>query len=351
LGDPHWDDWGYLTDAARIQVPAFIINSWSDQTVGDALVIAEHQRIEVPEAARDQRVVIAPGPHCHHEGADTDPRFGSLAAHGQGLGIRDMYLRWFDFWLRGRGDGLANFPAYTYFMLGENRWYQADRWPPAQSSNQRWYFASGGHANSRDGDGTLALAPPVSEGSDTLVYDPANPVPTRGGPVCCTGDPSQIVGAVDQRDVESRQDVLVYTSEALPDDLRIAGPLKATITLSSDVPDTDLVARLVDVAPDGTALNIQEGALRLRYRAGLPPRLMEPGHLYQVVVDMRSIAWRIARGHRLRLDVTSSSFPRLERNLNSGGDNYRETRLRVATNRLHHGANSASWIDLPVLSP
>jgi putative CocE/NonD family hydrolase len=350
LGDPRWERWGYLTDADRLTTPAFIINTWNDQTVGDALVIAEYQRRMVPQAARDQRVVIAPGPHCQHEEAQSREEFGNLTARGEAKPFREWYLAWFDRWLRGQGAGLAALPAYTYFMLAENRWYGADRWPPADSAVQRWYLDSKGGANTRAGDGRLALVPPQESRSDSFVYDPMDPVMSRGGPLCCTGDPREQAGTVDQSEVEARKDVLVYTSEPLTHDLRIAGPLKVMLTVSSSAPDTDLVARLVDVLPDGRALNIQEGALRLRYRDGVPPKLLEPGARYSVSVDLRSIAYRVAQGHRLRLDVTSSSFPRLERNLNTGRNNYEETEARVATNNLHHGPEERAWIELPVLS-
>jgi putative CocE/NonD family hydrolase len=181
------------------------------------------------------------------------------------------------------------------------------------------------------------------------VYDPLDPVPSRGGPLCCTGNPRDAAGTADQADVEKREDVLVFTSAPLASDLRIAGPLKLTLTFSSDAPDTDLVARLVDVRPDGLATNIQEGALRLRYREGAAARLMTAGERYLVVLDLRSIAYRLARGHKLRLDVTSSSFPRLERNLNTGADNGRETAPRRATNYLHYGPDAPAFIELPVL--
>jgi putative CocE/NonD family hydrolase len=350
LGDPRWEEWGYLTDADRIEVPAFIINTWGDQTVGDALAIAEHQRRESPEAARSQRVLIAPGPHCQQEESSSREDFGNLAAKGEAPDLREWYLQWFDLWLRGQGEGLAARPAYTYFMLNENRWYESGEWPPASAVPQRWYLESRGRANSREGDGRLSRGPPPQTGKDSFRYDPNDPVPSRGGPLCCTGDPRDEAGTVDQADVEKRNDVLVYTSAPLEADLRIAGPLKVTLTFSSDVTDTDLVARLVDVQPDGRALNIQEGALRLRFREGAPAKLMTPGEQYRVVVDLRSIAYRVQKGHRLRLDVTSSSFPRLERNLNTGGDNYQETQPRVATNELHHGPDASAWVELPVLA-
>jgi putative CocE/NonD family hydrolase len=324
-----------------------LINTWGDQTVGDALALAEFQRVN-SKVAREQKVIIAPGVHCQQEKFGLPEEFGANEG-AQGEAYRQTYLRWFGHWLRGEGEGLDGIAPYTYYMLGENRWYHADRWPPADTQVQRWNLGSGGKANSRAGDGVLSLQPPTAAGRDTFRYDPADPVPSRGGAWCCTGDSRDVNGAVDQSDVETRADVLVYTSAPLDTDLRIAGPLKAVLTFASDAPDTDLVARLVDVSPDGKALNIQEGALRLRYRDGVPATLMEPGREYTVTVDLRSIAYLVPAGHRLRLDVTSSSFPRLERNLNTGGDNYRETEGRVATNHLLHGEGVEAYLALPVL--
>jgi putative CocE/NonD family hydrolase len=212
-------------------------------------------------------------------------------------------------------------------------------------------LASGGAARTRAGNGLLAVEAAGGAAYDEFVYDPANPVPTRGGPICCTGNAKDRPGAVEQADVESRQDVLVYTSQPLAADLTIAGPVSAHLRVSSSALDTDIVARLVDVLPDGRALNVQEGALRLRYRAGIArPALMESGTPYDVRVDMRSIAYMFRQGHRLRLDVTSSSFPRLERNLNTGGDNAFETRMVIAKNRIHYFPPGASYLEMPVLA-
>lgn len=348
LGHPRWEEWGYLTDADHISVPAFIINTWGDQTVGDALAMAEYQRLTTPAAARDQRVLIAPRAHCQHEESQADTASARGAPAG-GIDLHELYVRWFDHWLRGAGEGLADFPAYTYYMIGADRWFQAGSWPPETASLQRWHLSSGGRANTANGSGAISRSPPDRPGADTFAYDPMNPVPSRGGPLCCTGDPKDIAGTVDQRDVEARDDVLVYTSPPLSGDLRIAGPLRAVLTASSDAPDTDLVVRLVDVHPDGRAYNVQEGALRMRYRAGVPAQLMEAGKRYTVSVDLRSIAYLLPAGHRLRLDVTSSSFPRLERNLNTGGDNARETASRVARNTLHHGPGIEAYLELPVI--
>jgi len=176
-------------------------------------------------------------------------------------------------------------------------------------------------------------------------------VPSRGGPVCCTADPDFVAGPVDQEAVETRADVLVYTSMELTEALRIVGPIRAQLTVSSDAPDTDIVARLVDVWPDGRATSIQEGALRLRYRDGyLRPLMLDPGRRYAVSVDMRGIAYLVRQGHRLRLQVTSSSFPRLERNLNTGAEfNATETQIRVAHNRIYHTPEAPSYLELYAL--
>jgi putative CocE/NonD family hydrolase len=349
LGDARWSRWGYVAEGEGGRVPALVFNTWGDQTVGDALAMAEAWRAD-PAYARRQKVVVAPGDHCRHQDA-LPRRWGDLELAGEAAPVESWSLQWFDYWLRGRGEDPASLPAYRYFMLGENRWLSADAWPPAEAKIERWYLSSERGANSRGGDGALAREAPASEGRDRWRYDPAHPVPSRGGPLCCTGDARDRAGPVDQADVESRDDVLVYTSAPLERALRIAGPLQARLVVSSDAPDTDLVVRLVDVFPDGRALNIQEGALRLRYRDGFDaPRFMEKGRRYEARIDLRSIAWSLAAGHRLRLQVASSSFPRLERNLNTGAaSNADETRISIADNALHFGAGARTWIELPVL--
>lgn len=350
LSDARWETWGYLSDTDHSDVPALVINTWGDQTVGDTLALAESWRLR--KGAAPQKVVIAPGKHCNHHvfGTDTD-RFGELTIRNAGRPWQELYLRWFGHWLKDQPDAFEDIKAYTYFMLVEDLWHEAEQWPPAEVHFERWFLNSAGKANSRSGDGALSRSNDGSAAFDTYRYDPSNPVPSRGGPVCCTGDPNDLAGPADQRDVEMRDDVLVYTSAPLATDLRFAGPLRARVTVSSDAPDTDFILRLVHVWPDGRATGIQEGALRMRYRDGFQqPKLMEPGQRYEVTVDMRSIAYMIPRGHRLRLQVTSSSFPRLERNLNTGApNNAAETSLVVATNRVHHSREGSSYLELPVL--
>lgn len=351
LGDPAWHGWGYLADADRISVPSLVINTWGDQTVGDALAHAASRAASGAPGAAEQKVFIAPGGHCGHERPASESRFGEPAVTGAEQPWQALYLAWFDFWLRGRGEGLRAIRPFNAFMLGENRWISSDRWPPEGARAERWHLGGAGRANGRAGDGTLSTQAPGVAATDRFTYDPRDPVPSRGGPLCCTGDPRERSGPADQSDVETRRDVLVYTSAPLDRDLRIAGPIRAALSFSSSAPDTDLVARLAHVRPDGLSTDIQEGALRLRYRDGFAaPSMMEPGRRYAVMVDMRATAYRIPRGHRLRLHVTSSSFPRLERNLNTGAPaNADETRSRVAENAVHHGGGAPSWVEFPVL--
>jgi uncharacterized protein len=216
---------------------------------------------------------------------------------------------------------------------------------------QSWYLEGDGPANSSSGKGRLTPTAPVSTtNADEFTYDPMKPVRTRGGPICCTGNPDEPQGPVDQKEVEAREDVLVYTSDAFEKGLRIVGPLKADLYVSSSAKDTDFTVKLVDVWPDGRALNIQEGALRMRYRDSFTdPQFMTPGEIYKASVDIRAIAYYLPPGHRLRLQISSSNFPRLERNLNTGGNNYDESVGVVAVNRVLRTAAHPSAVILPVL--
>ncbi|HWP20995.1 MAG TPA: CocE/NonD family hydrolase [Burkholderiaceae bacterium] len=352
LDDPRWRDHGFVSDDDRLVTPTLDINTWADQTVDGTLALARHVHAHATDGRPVRHhVVLAPGEHCEFHASAGTTRFGDLEVRNAAQPYQEWYLRWFDHWLRGIPDALHDLPPYLYYVVGEDRWLSATQWPPEGARIQRWYLTGGGKANGRAGDGRLQEAPQATEVSDEFLYDPADPAPSRGGPLCCTGNPADRAGPVDQQEVEAREDVLVYTSEPLVRPLRIAGALRARLQVSSSAPDTDFIARLVHVWPDGRATSIQEGALRARFRHGTRrPEPMRPGQRYDVHVEMRSIAYYIPAGHRLRLHVTSSSFPRLERNLNTGAvSNAHEVRAVVARNRVHHGADAPSYLELPVL--
>lgn len=235
--------------------------------------------------------------------------------------------------------------------MGKNEWRTSNAWPIPGTQVRKLYLTSGGGANSRFGDGVLTFQQPAAAASDSFVYDPAAPVPTKGGPACCIG-PSSPMGSFDQREVEARHDVLVYTTPPLEQGVEVTGALDVVLNVSSDARDTDFTVKLVDVYPDGRAFNVADGILRARYRNGQTrPAMMEAGKVYPLTIDMEATSNYFAPGHRIRLEVSSSNFPRFDRNLNTGGNNFDETEWKVARNSVHHGGVHASHILLPVVEP
>ncbi len=340
LTDPWWNTLDYVSKDDVLTTPALVINTWGDQTLGETLAMAQRH-------AGKQHVVIAPGNHCQAEETGRTGRFGELEVPGAQQPYFDWYLQWFDQHLRDRGAGLAHLPAYLYYMMGEGRWLSASHWPPEQAQPQRFYLSRTQAANSASGGGVLSPSAPSKVDQDEYTYDPLNPVPSIGGPVCCTGMDNEHAGPSNQAGIESRSDVLVYTSKPLAVPLRIAGPLRAHLRVASSAVDTDFVARLAHVWPNGRSTSIQEGALRTRYREGFDhPSRLKAGTPVNLTIDMRAIAYTLPAGHRLRLQITSSNFPRLERNLNTGGNNHDETRGIIAKNQVLYGdPTGASFLE------
>jgi putative CocE/NonD family hydrolase len=251
--------------------------------------------------------------------------------------------------LKDLDNGITDMPKVQYYIMGKNEWKTSDVWPPKGTSFQKWFLHSDGNANSRMGDGTLATNRPTKDAVDNFVYDPANPVPSLGGHTCCTGSETE-AGGYDQSEIELRNDVLVYTSEKLTEGIEVTGALEVVLSVSSSALDTDFTAKLVDVYPDGRAFNVQEGALRMKYRKSLSEStLIEPGKIYEVHLDLHATSNYFAKGHRIRLEVSSSNFPRLERNLNTGGNNFDETEWKVAKNAVHHSPKHPSYLVLPII--
>jgi len=243
-------------------------------------------------------------------------------------------------------NGVTKRPKVTYYVMHEG-WRTADTWPVPGSTPTPWYLTSSGRANTGQGNGAFATTAPAPGGKDTWTYDPADPVPSKGGTICCTGNPADVPGIFDQSSLESRPDILVYTSAPLQNGLTIAGTVKLVLQVSSDAKDTDFNAKLLDVDPDGHPWNIMNGVLRARYREGMAKKvLMEPGKTYEVTVSLKATAYHFRPGHRLRLYLTSSDFPLYDRNLNTGGNNFDETAFVKATNTVHYGA---SRLVLPIL--
>ncbi len=352
LTDPWWDQFGYLKGKERFNVPALHIGSWYDFGVAEVLLEFNLLRTNAESAvARDnQFAVISPTNHCQSETGTTE----HTVVGGRPLGdarfeYYALYLKWFDHWLKGIDNGVTKMPKVMLYVMGRNAWRGEQEWPLARTKYTRYYLHSDGHANTRSGTGALSVAPPGQEPPDSYTYDPGKPVPSRGGPICCTGDP-HADGSYDQSEIETRSDVLVYTTPVLKEGVEVTGPIQAVLYASSSAKDTDFTAKLVDVYPDGTAYNVQEGILRARYREGFTKKVwMKSGEVYEIPVDLEATSNYFGPGHRIRVEISSSNFPRFDRNLNTGENNYDETKWVPAENQIHHSHAHASYILLPVI--
>jgi hypothetical protein len=258
---------------------------------------------------------------------------------------------WFDALLKGTDNGMLDtLPKVRYYTMGSNRWQSSSIWPPAGARPLTYYLSSGGSANTSSGDGRLTDAPPDTDRPDRFTYDPMDPVPSYGGNVCCTGNAVQ-GGAFDQQPLEeSRTDILVYSTEPLEEGTEISGPVEVTLYVSSDARDTDFTVKLIDVYPDGRAYNLDETIQRVRYREGYDREVwLEPDSVYEVVLGPLTTSNWFAPGHRIRIEVSSSNFPRFDRNLNTGGRNYDESQGVVAHNVVHHSRRYPSQIRLMMI--
>jgi putative CocE/NonD family hydrolase len=335
-----------------LDVPGLWYMSWYDVSVGPNLAMYNHARRHARGDIKDQQwAIVAPVAHCAYTRASENTIVGERSMGDARLDYPDIMYAFFDRFVKGEAaPRLEQLPKVTYFTMGSNRWQSSDTWPPRGAQPMSLYLSSGGKANTLDGDGVLATAPPEADRPDTFVYDPSNPVPSYGGNVCCTGNAIQ-AGAFDQRKNESREDVLVYTSEPFKDGVEISGPITPTLYVSSNVKDTDFTVKILDVYPDGRAYNLDESIQRMRYRDGYdkPPVWMEAGKVYKVTLQPLTTSNYFAPGHRIRIEVSSSNFPRFDRNLNTGGNNYDETKWVVAQNRVHHSKQFPSQVTLTVV--
>lgn len=349
--DPAWREGGLYHQNMPFNKPAFWFVSWYDVSSGPNLELFNHLRNHPdPKVADNQYLVIAPTLHCGFTRATENTVVGERNVGDARLDYGKLYEQWFDFWLKGDQNGFREtFPRIHYYTMGSNQWQTAETWPPRGTRMQTFYLQSQGRANSLYGDGALRTSPPSKDIPDTYAYDPENPVPSYGGNVCCTGN-AVAGGAFDQKGMEARNDILVYTSEPLKEGVEVSGFIEATLYVSSDARDTDFTLKLIDVYPDGTAYNLDETIQRARYREGYDREVfMEEGNVYKIDMSPLSTSNYFAPGHRIRIEISSSNFPRFARNLNTGGNNYDETEGVIAINRIHHSGKYPSAIRIPVV--
>ncbi len=337
--DQFWQSMSVRDQLKNIKVPVFSLGGWYDNYVEsdlDAYSILQKQ-------SNVHRILIGPWPH----NVNTILPGSGFGRDSQIL-FRKTQFEWFDQWLKDKDVPMMSRPPVRIFVMGLNQWRDESEWPPKGTRMVRFYLESGGHANSLNGDGSLTTERVIKSEHDVFVFDPRNPVPTRGGAVCC--DPKIFPwGPMDQRAVEQRNDVLVYSTPVLRDDVEVTGRIEVTLFAATTALDTDFTAKLVDVYPDGTARNLTDGILRGRYRKSLSvPALLKPDEVNAFKIDVGVTSNVFLKGHRIRLEISSSNFPRFDRNSNTGGRIADETKFIPATQTIHHDRKHESYLLLPI---
>jgi uncharacterized protein len=332
----------------QIDVPMYHVSSWYDIFLhgGLANFSGLRRNAMTERARRAQKLIVGPWAHLFPYTNPTSTGTGDIDFGRDALiSLHNIQLRWFDHWLKGVDTGILDEPPVKIFVMGENRWRDEGEWPLARTRYTPWYFHSGGRANTSGGDGVLDARAPADEAVDQFTYDPDDPVPTRGGNTLILP-----MGVQDQRPVEARADVLVYTSAVLAEPLEVTGPIVVTLHAASSASDTDFTAKLVDVRPDEYAQNLADGIVRARYRESRESATpLTPGVVTRFTVDLWATSHVFLPGHRIRVEISSSNFPRFDRNLNTGEDPATGTRREVARQTVFHDARYPSHIVLPII--
>ena len=350
--DPAWFNGGLYHDNMSLEVPAYWFVSWYDVSSAPNIALFNQVRnaAKSKNVADNQYLVIAPVLHCSYKRATENTIVGERSVGDARLNYDELTWGWFDMLLKeDQNDFKATQPRVRYYTMGSNKWQQAESFPLPNTEIKDFFLSSAGKANTRNGDGALLLTPPSKDNPDAFMYDPMNPVGSYGGNVCCTGNAVQ-GGSFDQSQMELRNDILVYTSEALSEGVEITGFIESTLFVSSTGLDTDVTIKLIDVYPDGKAYNLDETIQRLRYRDGYDKEVfMEKNKVYKVDLTPMVTSNYFPAGHKIRIEVSSSNFPRFDRNLNTGGNNYDESKGIVVENKIHHSKQYPSVIKLPFI--
>ena len=349
--DDYWRSISIQESHPEIEVPAYNYGGWYDIFLsGTVTNFTRMHEVGATKEARDgQRLVLGPWAHGGLDQYVTgEYNFGTKASF-LAEDVPGQILRFYDYWLHEEENGLLEDKPVRIFVMGDNVWRDEDEWPLTRAVSTDYYLRSEGKANTVNGDGSLALERANSGKVDVYLYNPADPVPTHGGALCC--EPASLIAGVrDQRVVELRPDVLVYTSEPMGIDMEVTGSVTVTLYVSTSVLDTDFTAKLVDVEPNGYARNLCDGIIRGRYRTPRSlPSLLDPGEIYELAIDLGPTSNVFKEGHRIRLEVSSSNFPRFDRNMNTGDSIGTDTKFVSALQTVYHSPQHPSRITLPVV--
>ena len=345
--DEYWKRWAIEEHYADIRVPSLTVAAWYDIFLGGSLrnYVGLKEHAADDSARQGQRLLVTIGGHAGSAQKIGEVDFGPAAPFDED----SVTLNWYDHLFKNVANEFSAPKRAKIFVMGANQWRDEDDWPLARAKETKYYLHSRGKANTATGDGLLSTSPPGAEKADQYTYDPTNPTPTVGGPLCC--DSAHLgPGPRDQRSVEARPDVLVYSTPELANDLEVTGPIRLELFAKSSAVDTDFVAKLVDAAPDGFAQNLTEGIVRARFRNSQQiPELLKPGEIYKFSIDLWATSNVFRRGHRLRLEIASSNFPRFDRNSNTGDDSAHSQKLVPAENVVVHDADHPSTLILPIV--
>jgi uncharacterized protein len=326
----------------KINIPCFHNTGWYDIMTSQVLKnYMEMKKQAGSELTRkNQKLLIGPWVHgCDIPNNSEGPKFGPQSTW-MAIDFTGMHIKWFDRWLKGIDNGIDNDPPIRIFVMGDNIWRNENEWPLARTNFTKYYLHSKGHANSLKGNGTLSTAIPNAEEPDVFLYDPRNPVPSM----------PEFSALCDQSDLEKRDDILVYTTEPLKQDTEITGPIDLVFWASSSAVDTDFTGKLVDIWPDGKAYNLIQSILRTRYRDSVTkPELMKPNHIYEFHLELGATSNVFKAGHRIRVEISSSDFPKCERNLNTGHAIGQDDEWTIALNTIHHSKDFPSHLVLPII--
>lgn len=355
LAHPAYDDFWQKIDArnfAQVDKPMLHIGGWYDIFLNGTLqgYIGMRNHAQTAEARSRQKLIVGPWSHGTNWTSSYHEQDFGMHASGEAAGLTTVQLRWLDRWVRGIENGVEQEPPVRIFVMGINQWRDEEDWPLLDTRYTPYYLHSNGHVNTLHGDGVLSTELPAGEAADRFVYDPHNPVPSIGGANLTPFANS--IGPRDQRSVEEREDVLVFSTPVLTNAVEVTGPITAHLYVSSSASDTDITCKLVDVHPDGRAMLLTDGILRLRYRQSFTqPTLLQPNEIIPITIDLWSTANVFLPGHRIRIEVSSSCFPKFARNSNTGGDVATENpeQYQTAVNRLYHDADHPSHILLPII--
>jgi hypothetical protein len=346
--DDYWKQWSIRTRYEKVRVPALNFSGWFDVFMNGAIENFTGMRARggSDSARKGQELVVGPWIHLPWQPKVGEMDFGPQAQNP----VAELQLRWFDYWLKGKNNGVDAEPPVRMFVMGANQWRSADSWPIPGTRFTEYCLHSRGAANTRFGNGWLSTEKPTADQApDRYRYDPANPVPSKGGHSCCRAEPAP-VGPFDQAQIQERADVLVYTTPPLEQPVEVTGPIAVTLYASSSASDTDFTAKLTDVHPDGKAILLNNGILRASFRDSLEkPTPIEPGKVYEYQIAIWPTSNLFKAGHRIRLEISSSNFPHYDRNPNTGRRFGSDSALKVAEQTVYHDPRRPSRIVLPIM--